>query len=116
MSYENRMYLHLAWPWLLSGMFTILATWVATNLADLPLPVGTETLTASLADAPMIVAGIGTIITLSIGGWQIYRLWQLQHGREAGCLVCGCLLGAEYQARWNVGRRCLGCRKFVQTG
>lgn len=113
MSYENRMHLHMAWPWVLSGMFTILATWVATILADLPQSMGAPT--SPLADAPLIVAGIGAIITSSIAAWQFYRLWQWQHGKAAECMVCGCLLGAEYQARWNIGRRCLGCRKFVQT-
>jgi len=113
MSYENRMYLHMAWSWLLSGMFTILATWIATIVVDLPRGMGAPT--SPLTDAPLIVAGIGAIITLSIAGRQFYRLWQWRHEKAEACTVCGCLLGTAYQARWNVGRRCLGCRKFVQT-
>jgi len=113
MSYENRMYFRMALPWLLSGVFTILATWIATILADVPLGLGATT--SPLVDAPLIVAGIGAIITSGIALWQFYRLWQWQRGNADECMVCGCLLGTEYQARWNVGRRCLGCRKFVPT-
>ncbi|NYE28542.1 hypothetical protein HDE78_001494 [Rhodanobacter sp. K2T2] len=113
MSYENRMYLRMALPWAMFGMFTILATWITTILADVPLSMGAAV--SPLAEAPLIVAGIGALVTSCIAVWQFYRLWQWQHGKAEDCMVCGCLLGAEYQARWNVGRRCLGCRKFVQT-
>jgi hypothetical protein len=113
MSYENRMYLRMALPWAIFGMFTILATWITTMLADVPLSLGAAT--SPLSDAPSMVAGIGAVITSSIGGWQLNRLWRWQHGKANDCMVCGCLMGSEYQAQWNVGRRCLGCRKFVPT-
>ena len=113
MSYENRMYLRMALPWVLSGVFTGVVTWAATIFTDLPRVMAAST--SPLTDAPLLVAGIGALITSSIAGRQFYRLWQWQHGRAAECMVCGCLLGAEYQARWNMGRRCLGCWKFVQT-
>jgi hypothetical protein len=113
MSYENRMYCRMALPWLLSGLLTLLATWITTVLADLPLSMGVPA--SPLAHAPLIVAGLGAIVTSGIAAWQFYRLWRWQQDQAPDCMVCGCLLGAEYQARWHVGRRCLGCRKFVQT-
>ncbi len=97
----------------MSGMFVILATWIAMALADTPLSLGPRTF--PLEDAPLIVAGVVAIITSGIGGWQLYRLWKWQTGNEEDCMVCGCLLCAEYQASWTLGRRCLGCRKFVPT-
>lgn len=113
MSYENRMYLRMAMPWALSGALTILATWAMSAWTDLPLVMGGST--SPFADAPLIVAGVGAIITAIIGARQAYRLWRWQEDKDPECFVCGCLLGAEYRARWNFGRRCLGCRKFVQT-
>jgi hypothetical protein len=113
MSYENRMYFRMALPWVLSGLLTALATWFATTCVDWPLILGA--IGSTLTDAPLIVAGIGAIITSSIAVWQFYRLWQWQRGNADECMVCGCLMGAEYQAKWNVGCRCMGCRKFFQT-
>ena|ERR1700761_3502719 len=113
MTYESRMYLRLASPWVLSGVLTTLASWVTTVLADLPVSLGAPT--SPLVDAPLIVATAGAAITAGLVLRYFYRLWQWQHGKSDECLVCGCLLGPKHQARWNVGRRCLGCRKFVQT-
>lgn len=65
-----------------------------------------------LADAPLIFAGIGAITISGIALWQFYRLWQWRQGKVEDCMACRCLLAAEYQARWNWGRDCLGCQKF----
>jgi hypothetical protein len=113
MSYENRMYFRMALPWLVSGFLTLLAVWITTVVADLPLIMAAHI--AALGDAPLTVAGIGTFVTTCIGAWQIYRLWRWQKDEAPECMVCGCLMGGEYQARRHMGRRCLGCRKFVPT-
>lgn len=114
MSYEDQMYLRLGAPCLLAGLLGGLATWVATGVADLPLRLGATT--SPLADAPIVVAGIATAVTLGIAAWQGWRVRQWQQGLAPECLACGCLLGEERQRRWSVCRQCLGCRKFVSVG
>lgn len=113
MSYETRMYLRMARPWMLAGLITFLVTWAASALADLPLAMGASFL--PIADLPLVIACTGGAVTAGLAIRYVYRLWQWQQGNGDQCMVCGCLLGSEYRARWNWGRRCLGCWKFVQT-
>ncbi len=111
MTYETRMYFNLAAPCLLSGALSGLAVWVATTLADLPHRLSAST--SPLAVAPLVIAGLGTLVTTGVVAWQAIRLSRWQAGKAPECLACGCLLGEARQRRWSVCRQCLGCRKFV---
>lgn len=113
MTYETRMHLKLAAPCLASAGLTSLAVWVATTLADLPLRLGAPT--SPLADAPLVIAGVGTLITAGVVAWQGVRVARWQAGKAPECLACGCLLGEPRHRRWSVCRQCLGCGKFTSV-
>ena len=111
MTYETRMHLRLAAPCALSAGLTGLAVWIATTLADLPLRLGAPT--SPLVDVPLVIGGLGTLITTGVVAWQVMRLARLEAGTAPQCLSCGCLLGEPRQRRWSVCRQCLGCGKFA---
>lgn len=111
MTNETMMYLRLGAPCVMAGLLGGVATWVAASVAELPLRLGAPA--SPLADAPLAVMGLATVVTAGVVAWQAWRVRRWLAGNAPDCPHCGCLLGEARQRRWSVCRRCLGCARFI---
>lgn len=112
MTNETLMYIRLGVPCLTVGLLGGVATWVAAAVADLPLRLGAPT--SPLADAPLVVMGLATVITASLVAWQGWRIRQWMNGEGPTCPHCGCLMDEAKKRRWSVCHKCLGCGQYTR--